>query len=48
MKDDNFLDKVMTKNSEMIRTGNFESIILVDGECGCLVEGPSQPHQSTY
>lgn len=48
MKEDNFLDKEMTKNSKMITTGDFESIILVDRECGCLVEGPNQPHQSTY
>lgn len=48
MKEDNFLDKVMTKNAEMITTGYSENIIKVDCECGCLVEGPTQPHESTY
>jgi hypothetical protein len=48
MKNDNFLDKEMTKNTEMITTDNFENIIEVDCKCGCLVEGPSQPHESTY
>lgn len=48
MKKDNFLHKGIAKNAEMIRTGYFENITLVDCECGCLVEGPGQPHETMY